>query len=557
MPLQLRRGTSTDIAGFVPAEGELIYNTETGAISVGNGEVAGGRAVVNITPQEIAQYTANALVDGAHSGITYELVDGVINSVVVPDLSNYAGTIEADAFKGTLVGDDSTILVDGLANKINLNGTVKDNVAPDATGAYDLGTGSARFRDLYTSGSVHIGSAAITNPSAGIVNLPAGSTINGVVIGTGSGGSGITAVLEDTSPQLGGDLDLNNSDIIGTGNININGSITATSVDAGSITATTISASLGTDLGLNSNDITGVGNINIDGSVTATDFYGNLSGTFAGTLSGYLDLGGYGIQGSGQMSFVSDSGTLRGFTGFRGTDTNFPFTMHFRRSKGTTAAPTAVAGNEQISGLISEGYDGTNYTQATGIISRAVGTVSAGVVSGQIEFYTSDFIGTSTRRLTIDHAGLITASANIRIDSNSYSSSAPFSVRQFHGTADSNNITFSRARGTSTSPTTVQNGDDLCDLVFSAYDGSTYIGGGGVSMYVSGAVSTGSVPTNLTLSVNTGSSVVERIVIGSDGVIGFAVTELSALEVNTSAVATYWKVTINGTPYAIPAYALV
>lgn len=546
MPLQLRRGTSTDIAGFVPAEGELIYNTETGAISVGNGEVAGGRAVVNITPQEIAQYTANALVDGAHSGITYELVDGVINSVVVPDLSNYAGTIEADAFKGTLVGDDSTILVDGLANKINLNGTVKDNVAPDATGAYDLGTDGARFRDLYTSGSVHIGSAAITNPSAGIVNLPAGSTVNGVLIGTGSGGAGIASVVEDTSPQLGGDLDLNSSNITGTGNINI----------TGAVTATTISADLGGNLGLNSNDITGTGNINITGTIAATTFTGAHSGTFDGSLGGYLDLGGYGIQGSGQLSVTSDAG-VRGFTGFRGIDTNFPFSMHFRRSKGTTASPTAVTSQEQISALISEGYDGTGYVQSTGIISRVVGTVSTGVVSGQLEFYTSDFVGTSTRRLSIDQNGLIAATANFRIDSNTYSAVAPFAVRQFHGTADSNNITFSRARGTSLSPTTVQNGDDLCDLVFSAYDGSTYIGGGGVSMYVSGAVSTGSVPTNLTLSVNTGSSVVERIVIGSDGVIGFAVTELSALEVNTSAVATYWKVTINGTPYAIPAYALV
>lgn len=38
---------------------------------------------------------------------------------------------------------------------------------------------------------------------------------------------GINDVVEDTSPQLGGDLDLNNNDIIGTGNLNINGTINA------------------------------------------------------------------------------------------------------------------------------------------------------------------------------------------------------------------------------------------------------------------------------------------------------------------------------------------
>lgn len=543
MPLQLRRGTSSQIAGIVPAEGELIYNTETGAISVGNGEVAGGQAVVNITPQEIAQYTANALIDGAHSGITYEFVGGVINSVVVPDLSNYAGTIEADAFKGTLVGDDSGILVDGLANKINLDGTVKGNIVPDANGAYDLGTTGSRFRDLYSTGSVHIGTASITNPSAGIVNLPAGSTIDGVVINSGGGGGGLANVVDDTTPQLGGDLDLNSNDITGTGNINISGTVTATS----------ISANLGADLGLNSNDITGVGNINITGSVTAT----NISGAISGSLGGYLDLGGYGIQGSGVISVTSDT-LVRGITGFRGIDSNNPFSTHFRRSRGTTASPTTLLNNDQISAILGEGYDGTGYSTATSIVSRTVGTISTGVVPGQLEFYTADFLGTSTRRLAMDHAGLITASANVRIDSTSYSAStSPLAVRQFHDTADSNNITFSRARGTLAVPTSVVNGDDLCDLGFSAFDGSSYIAVGGFSSTVDGVVSTGSVPTKLTLSVNSGSGVVERVSVASNGVITFTVPELTAGQVNTSSVATYWKVNINGTEYAIPAYALV
>jgi len=35
-------------------------------------------------------------------------------------------------------------------------------------------------------------------------------------------------VINDTTPQLGGDLDLNGNDITGTGNINITGTITAT-----------------------------------------------------------------------------------------------------------------------------------------------------------------------------------------------------------------------------------------------------------------------------------------------------------------------------------------
>jgi hypothetical protein len=46
---------------------------------------------------------------------------------------------------------------------------------------------------------------------------------------TGSGGSGISDVVDDLTPQLGGGLDLNSQDITGTGNIDITGSITTDS----------------------------------------------------------------------------------------------------------------------------------------------------------------------------------------------------------------------------------------------------------------------------------------------------------------------------------------
>ena len=44
-----------------------------------------------------------------------------------------------------------------------------------------------------------------------------------------SGGGGISDVVQDTTPQLGGDLDVNGNDIIGTGNVNLTGIITASS----------------------------------------------------------------------------------------------------------------------------------------------------------------------------------------------------------------------------------------------------------------------------------------------------------------------------------------
>ena len=61
------------------------------------------------------------------------------------------------------------------------------------------------------------------------------------------GSGAIASLLEDTTPQLGGDLDLNGNDITGTGNINITGVVTATSFHTGAegsairVTSNTIS----------------------------------------------------------------------------------------------------------------------------------------------------------------------------------------------------------------------------------------------------------------------------------------------------------------------------
>ena len=49
-----------------------------------------------------------------------------------------------------------------------------------------------------------------------------GSTVGGNLV------SGVNNIVDDTTPQLGGDLDLNGNDIVGNGNINITGTVTAT-----------------------------------------------------------------------------------------------------------------------------------------------------------------------------------------------------------------------------------------------------------------------------------------------------------------------------------------
>ena len=72
-----------------------------------------------------------------------------------------------------------------------------------------------------------------------------------------SGGAGSIQIINDSSPQLGGGLDVNGSDITGTGNINLTGIITSTSLYAGD--------------GTFSGDVSIAGDVSIGGTLTYED----------------------------------------------------------------------------------------------------------------------------------------------------------------------------------------------------------------------------------------------------------------------------------------------
>ena len=116
----------------------------------------------------------------------------------------------------------------------------------------------------------------ITNIQAGagisVFESPAG---NFIVTSTG----GLVEIVGDTTPQLGGDLDLNTRTINGTGNIDISGQIDITGnlvvggVITGDLTGTASTASFATT----AFNISGTPDL-VLGVVTATSFHGSASG---------------------------------------------------------------------------------------------------------------------------------------------------------------------------------------------------------------------------------------------------------------------------------------
>lgn len=520
MALQIRRGPTADRMSYTPVVGELIWDTSTNSLYIGNGTTAGGLPAGTLVTEDVQDIASSMLVDGTHNNIafTYNDTTGRINSAI--DLTTYDGTIEAPGFKGSVYASDSSLLLNALTGAVNLDGTIKGNVVPDANETYDLGSASYRFRDIYLSGSsINLGAATIT-ASGSVVDLPAGSTVDGVLIGSGSGtGDGViegsnyviniagadstTAgglIVDSATYQvraaggLFGNLTGNvTGDVLGnvTGNVlgNVTGNVITnfiSSIDSSSIICDT-PVIFQTTVRIE-NDLTLLGPLRINEDVIITTNSSNLR---------MLNL----VVAGNEVGEATSSGAV------------------FRRSRGTVDSPTTVVDDDTLGTILFNGYDGSGNYNGASIRASVDGTVSSLVVPGKVEFNVSDSAGLSTNILRLSGKDkLATIFSATRIISNDYSLATPIlAVQQNHSTVDGRNISFLRGRGTALVPSAILTGDDVVDLTFNGFDGTTYIGGLSISAIVDGAVSTGVVPTSLVISTNVGFGNTTRITISSLG----------------------------------------
>ena len=118
---------------------------------------------------------------------------------------------------------------------------------------------SSEHLNLATGKEYKINNTSLKDVSETLTNKTINSASNTITI-TESNisdlGSYLENVVEDTTPQLGGDLDLNSNDITGTGNIDITGNLTAT----GNLTSTGIDDNAtSTAITIDSNERVGIG----------------------------------------------------------------------------------------------------------------------------------------------------------------------------------------------------------------------------------------------------------------------------------------------------------
>lgn len=391
MALQIRRGPTVDREGITPLVGELIYDTDSKGLFIGDGVTPGGTGVSGYTNEEIQDLAAALFTSGVHTGgITFvynnsqNRIDVAVAAQLEADLApklganldlnskditgtgniNIDGSITANYIdaKGNLSGsiysDSSTLLIDGTEGTIVLDGTIAGHVVPKANISYDLGSADYRFRDLYLSGSsIKLGDATITSTLTR-VNLPAGSTVGGLSIVTGTLGNSIVA---DLKGSVFGDDSVVLVD--GVNNILSNGHV---SINSNEITSNITSPRLGYAVKI--------------GSQTA----------IAGTSLLVTSTGG-------QPSIAFDT--------VANSDLAIISKMSVVGYGSSYASPTRLNAGDYISGYGSSAFEpSTSSELPSGLLLFRVdnnGTINSEVANGKVEILTTS--GTSTGTLSIKY----------------------------------------------------------------------------------------------------------------------------------------------------------
>jgi len=308
-------------------------------------------------------------------------------------------------------------------NIITLNSNDNINLIPSGTGNVALGTlvfdadqavGSGQDNYILTyddaSGTIRLeanagGGGALANivedttPQLGgdldaqSNNITSLGTVNTHTIPGGTGTFALTSditfteVSIDTSPQLGGDLDLNSNDITGTGNVNITGNVTSTgTVDADTVTTDGISITDNNITSSRSNDNivldpSGTGAVQVVGNLTVS---GSISGTISGSVTGTVDADSATVSNlevdnfKGSAIVIESEGIAS-----NDNDTTIPTSAAVKDYVDTNAVSASTATTFTANVLFDTGVQ-----EAFDTLTGSTGTVTHNCDNGQVFYHT-------------------------------------------------------------------------------------------------------------------------------------------------------------------------
>lgn len=404
MALRIRRGTNAQRTSVAPFDmGEIVWTTDTERLYVGDGITSGGK---------------NILANSAGVGLVFNAVTQRL------DVGDFTLTTD-DVTEGTLPGRQyftveraqsaaASLFTTGAHNGISF--TYQDaNNRIDASVSLSLDS----LTDVVVTGTPTTGYVLKFN---GTNWVPAPDVDTDDV--------GIKNLVEDLTPELGGNLTLNGFNIVGLGTINHTGNINLVGdgITTGNITAPgdieingTLSTieGLGDDLSLNGNDIIGTGNINIVGDINSNilqareDLIVGIVGEFDNrtTISpgllcqyGALDLNVLLTEGSINVRGVTSTPAFA----------KGPF-IKLTQSRGTLDSPAAIQSGDWIGGLEGRAWNGSLYALSGYITFVQDSTIpinpSSFFMPSKVLIGVSSSTGiTASKSLTVDSEGVASAS---------------------------------------------------------------------------------------------------------------------------------------------------
>jgi hypothetical protein len=401
------------------ATGELLYVTNEQKLYIGNGSTLGGIQITGYTDGDAKDSAAEIFTDGVHSGIgfAYNTATNVITATV--NLSEYTGTIRADAFRGSVFADDgSTIggqpLVDAISGTFNGNlvGNVTGNITGNVTGnvlgnVTGVVTGNV-FTNLIDSAD---SSQIVVTPN---VRFDADVTVENElnvknIILNGTSHQSIGEQLFPTAQT--GESNLHYLPFVDA----INGRSTVKT--DGDLRYTPSTSTLET---INLIATTAINSPTINGTVVRT---GEIIANNVLEITALLNVGT--TRHLVQVGSNSSDGRLRVLQNAYHSLSQVVFDQYhstvdvddfrFNRGRGTSLATTAVLSGDDLADISFAGHDGTAMRLSAGISAKVDAAVSAGVVPGQLEFKTADATGTFTQAVVIDSKQITTFSSAIKL----------------------------------------------------------------------------------------------------------------------------------------------
>jgi len=472
-----------DISGNLSVGGVLTYEDVTSIDSVGiitaqkDIHVGAGVSIVGIVTAATGDFV-DLDVDGhtnldnvSISGVTTigdVVVGGATTDLIVNGNARVTGILSVGT--GTVVIDETTVKT-GTSNLHSIGIEIAGiNVlgadTPIGTGATIYNSGAAVFTGIVTAGVFYgdgsnlsgitaagtgaIGGLTVKGPDGVVVGTAGsissidftGSSGLSVVANTGAAGVATVAILaelvSDTSPQLGGNLDLLNKSITGTGHLDITGNTKATGI-ATALQFKTGSSNLhnvgieiagvnvlGADTPIgagatifNSGDVVGKAGAEFQGIVTATSFVGdglNLTNTGSALSE----------PSSGTHRLVTTSLTSGTMTS-SGTDSTLSFnygthTLSATNISGNLNATQLTSGTVPIARLGDSGTkSGSTFLAGDNTFKTVVVAINSISGDANNRIITSDGDGTATAesKLTFDGTTLqLGASTKLDLSTN-------------------------------------------------------------------------------------------------------------------------------------------